>query len=355
MTQASFLNLTKAIQALGTIGEAGTTQDQSDQGSTTDTTFETMLSGLVKTDQANKVSEEALFAGLIEERITKLKGADLGKQYHQMLMQHERAIKMPDGYVSYEEAGRGALYEMVSSGILTTEEGDKIQAQAFSACQLDNNHEKIWDNRGGKNDHTIAVDTLENALLLARAKIESFDSAVETPEVDSAAPLIEDSNGNNNTHTSEEAAAPVTVSQPAVDSNTQTSEEEEEVVEAVVPTPSTVSEFIDQNTPTITPRSTVVDGPTNFLFKPISSGDGNLAVLLPNNFAHLVEAVTLKDENGRVLDRGRSTGYGETGVQEKFSFSKPGAKYPNNLKVEVRMLDGSIVNYEIPDPAKRYD
>jgi hypothetical protein len=78
-------------------------------------------------------------------------------------------------------------------------------------------------------------------------------------------------------------------------------------------------------------------------------------VLLPEALAHLVDSVVIKDKDGNIIEEGHSTGYGDTGEREKFSFSKPGQNYPSDLIVEARLADGQTKVWNIPDPSQRYD
>ncbi len=98
-----------------------------------------------------------------------------------------------------------------------------------------------------------------------------------------------------------------------------------------------------------------MDGPNGFLFKPKSSKDGRLAILTPESVNHQVTSVVLKDQNGKVIEKGHSTGFGDVGTREKFAFQKPGGSYPRNLHVEVSLNNGAVLTYIIPDPTQRVD
>ncbi len=67
-----------------------------------------------------------------------------------------------------------------------------------------------------------------------------------------------------------------------------------------------------------------------------------------------VADVLLKDLEDNILERGNPTGVANGG-REHFRFEKAGQDYPENLTVEVRMTDGSVKLYEIPNPGERYD
>jgi len=71
--------------------------------------------------------------------------------------------------------------------------------------------------------------------------------------------------------------------------------------------------------------------------------------------AHFVDKVVLKDSDGKVIDRGRHSSFGDTGTRKKFVFRKKGESYPKNITVEVHKNDGTVKSYKIPEPSKRYD
>ena len=281
--------------------------------------FNTLLAGILSPDSANKVNEEELFAGLIQERIKTLKGDESESKFSEMFSSEKDNMRKADGFVPFEDAAKAALQKMRDSGELTAEEADKIYSESFSAAQLDSNTGALFDGRGGAGDVTIALQELEAALLSARTKMEKFDAGTESAEERS---VNEGSNGKS--------AASGAVSGTFTGTLSGTSE-------------------------VITPEGFTVDGANNFLFKPVSENEGTLAVLMPSELAYGVETLVLKDENGTVIEEGRSTGYGDTGEREKYAFSKPGGSYTPNLTVEARLVDGTTRQYLIPDPSQRYD
>jgi hypothetical protein len=285
--------------------------------------FNTLLSGILSPDPANNVNEEELFAGIVEERVNNLKGPELQKKFSDLLAKEENSMQKADGFIPCEDAAKSALKKLRDSGDLTSDEADKIYSESFSAAQLDGNKNALFDGKGGAGDATVALQKLEQALLSARTKLEGFDSGAEEAEKRSVG---EASNSKTSV-----AAAAVSAPQSSFTASTPSS------------------------TSLVTPNGLVVDGANNFLFKPISENEGTLAVLMPSDLAHNVMSLVLKDEGGNVIEEGHSTGFGDTGEREKFSFSKPGGSYGNNLTVEARLNDGSSRQYLIPDPSKRYD
>jgi hypothetical protein len=259
--------------------------------------FDTTLRALVRPDQANKVSEEDLFSALVQERIKKLKGEETLKEFQGMLQTKQESMKKGDGFIPMEDATKAALVQLRESGKLTKEEADSIYSQAFAGAQLDDNQNALFDSRGGTGDPTVAVSTLEQALLSSRVTIEEYDKGAKTAPKRS---LEEASNGKS--------ASAVTGS----------------------------------GTP----------GDAGFLFKPVSDSDGKLAILLPPRLTGLAQNVRLLSPSGEALETGRYSGNGNGG-REHFRFTKPGAGYPDGLTVEVTLQGGSIVRYIIEETSER--
>ena len=218
-----------------------------------------------------------------------------------------------------------ALKKLTASGTLTKEEGDAVYSQAFAGAQLDSNTSALWDRRGGANDPTMAIEKLDAALKAARTKIDTFAAGTTQVTQLSLASAADGQRANLGSLTSATTLSSISGSTAALP------------------------------TGTIKARGAYIDGANGFLFKPISSNEGRLAVLLPESMAHLVDSVVLKDSKGKVIEKGRSVSFGDTGTREKISFSRQGGSYPKKLTVEVKLQDGSVVNYKIPDPSKRYD
>jgi hypothetical protein len=262
------------------------------------TEFDTTLKALLGTDSAKKVSEEDLFAALVSERIKKAKGEEQGTKFQETLEAKKNEMRKGDGYIPMEDAAKAALVEARESGILSKEEADKIYSEAFAAAQLDANTGVLFDGRGGPNDTTVAVASLEEALAGSRGILEKFDSGAEkAPErsVDEA------SNGK-------------ALNMPG--------------------------------SPTA--------GDQGFLFKPTSESDGKLVVLLPSRLSGLIAGVQLFDPAGRILDSGRYTGNGNGG-REHFRFSKAGSGYPDGTTVEVSLKTGDKLRYVIGDTSQRVE
>jgi len=279
--------------------------------------FENIFATLVKPDSSSDISEEELFAATARDRIQKLKGDDAANKYDTALAANKSAFTKKGGFISYEEAATKALKDLVADGTLNQDDGNKIYSQAFAAAQLDSNSEKLYDGRGGKGDTTIAVAEKSKALASAQQIMEKIDKG----DLEVSAKSLDTINVTAlNTH----AGAGAISTSASGEVSTQSA-------------------------------GGAVDGANGFLWKPASSKDGSLAVLLPEELAHKVLSLVLRDPTGKPLETGHSTGYGDLGTREKFAFSKPGASYPANLVVEATLEDGSLKTWNIADPSKRYD
>jgi hypothetical protein len=258
--------------------------------------FDLTLRGLMKPDAANKVSEEDLFSALIQERIKKEKGDDALKAFQELLAKTKQSMTKSDGYIPVEDATKAALIKFQTEGKLTAEEADKMYSESFAAAQLDGNTEVLFDNRGGPNDPTIAVATIEQALMGSRVKLDKFDSGAEKAPLRS---LLEPSTGK--------------------------------------------SAFTG-----------VTAGSDGFLWKPESEKDKKLVVLLPPRLSGLVATVRLMGPTGEEIETGRYSGNGNGG-REHFRFSRGGGSYPDGLTVEAKLTTGEVVRFAIGETSSRSD
>jgi hypothetical protein len=282
--------------------------------------FESFVKGLLSPGSDGSVSEEELFAALTGERIGAAKGSEALAKYTEAFEAEKRARQKPDGYIPFEDAAKGALATLVQSGVVTQEEGDKIYSEAFSAAQLDSNTAVLFDDRGGAGDPTIAVETMEKALLLSKAAIESFTSGQTKAEARSYAELSATKATILGGSSAPHSASPPTATHSSSGSVSQGS---------------------------------AIDGGGGFLFKPISDSDGKLAILSTERLAGKISEVVLK-LGDKEIETGRYTGNGNGG-RDHFRFSKSGGNYPKDLVVEMVLKNGERVKYDIPDPSRRYD
>ena len=81
---------------------------------------------------------------------------------------------------------------------------------------------------------------------------------------------------------------------------------------------------------------------SQFLWKPISEGDGNLVVLLPPSNAP--ETLSITDASGNVIETAsRSNAFDDGRII--YRFDRPGSEYPSNV---------SVAGYSISNPAQRF-
>lgn len=317
-TNQVFQGVTTRAAESSTPGETKETNKKEDKKSASTSDFDSVLTRILSPLGAEEISEEELFAGIMQERISQLKGEEAGTKFSEKLAAKKSELARPDGVVSAEEAARAAMEAMVADGTVTEAEAASIHAQSFKAAQLDDNKEALFDNRGGPGDPTIAMAKLEAALLSARTVIEKIDSGEE------AAGELGLDIGNTGLPN---------IKVTTMEDGTMTG------------TSSTIGTAEEGNP---------MDGAEGFLFKPISESNGNLVVLLPAALSKQIESVVLKDSEDNELEQGTATGIAN-GDREHFRFSKPGGEYPENLIVEAKLKDGSLKTYKIADPSQRYD
>lgn len=262
--------------------------------------FDATLTSLLTSDPAKKVSEEELFSALVQERIKKTKGDAALKEFQEQLTKSKQAHTRPDGFVAEEDATKDALRVFQSAGKLSQEETDVIYSQAFAAAQLDENKDVLFDSRGGPNDPTMAVASMEQALLLSRALVQKFDDGSETAPTRS-------------------------VAEPSLGKGVGSGNE-------------------------VMPQGGGSDA--GFLFKPVSESDGKLVVLLPPRLAGLVKGLTLVGPNGEVIEKGRYTG-NANGGRDHFRFSRAGGQYPDGLSVQVTLATDEVLRYVINETSER--
>ena len=309
-TSTSATNKSATSQSVIAIGSALTSTDVKPISAN----FEAMLKKNLPTNADGKISEEELFSSLVRERIAATKGEDAATKYDTLLTQKREQFTSKDGFIRQESAAKSALSDLVSNGTLSKDEGNVIYSESFAGAQLDSHTDVLWDSKGGKNDPTKAVEAMDAALAHAKLNLQNMISGTDKMSVHSF---------------SEKAGILSTVGTKAGTTSLASS--------------------------TVTPKGTSIDGSGGFLFKPISNNENKLAVILPSTMAHLVEDVVIKDSTGKVIDQGRSTGFGDAGTNEKFAFNKQGAHYPKNITVNVKLSSGKTISYKIPDPSKRYD
>lgn len=272
------------------------------------------LGGAAKTE----VNEEELFAALIDQRLEQ-EDPEAAAFYREAKARLMVSMARGDGYVPVEDVAAAALRETVAEGKIDEDTAALINGQAFAAAQLDDNHDALYDSHGSAEDPTVAVSTMEAALLEMRTKM----AQIESGELEVAArPLDTPSNNPLGDSSSADGASGAGGSAPSG-------------------------------------AQQPMDGSGGFLWKPISEGDGNLVVLLPTTLKGLIDRVEIHtqippDDTTRIAE-GRFAGDDHNGGRPHFRFDKPGADYGSDIHVVVFKDDGSTVTYSIGNGAERHD
>lgn len=106
------------------------------------------------------------------------------------------------------------------------------------------------------------------------------------------------------------------------------------------------------------PRSIILNRPGGFLWKPVSSSDQKLVVLLPASFTgHTVTGSSTLFTDSACTNMhpdgdGRYAGV-HNDKREHFRFTVPGGSIKGKVWFSVQLKNGARGIYEIADPAKR--
>lgn len=309
--------------------------------------FDSILQGILKPDSAKNVSEEALFAGVLVERITAVKGEEAGKEFQALLEKTETSMKSANGYIPYEDAARTALREYQAAGKLTAEESTAIHSQAFAAAQLDSNVNSLYDDVGGGSDTTCSVSQVESAIAAAKTALTGFAAGTSTP-VTRSLDVAFDASGKPIVNPYDTS---VGSSMGAIYTG--------KVTFATAGQNNIGDDLAAGSVTDVKSKGTYVDGAKKgFLWKPVGENSKNLVVLAQSGLQYDVASVVLKDAEGNIIEEGKHYDYeGEShpDALRKYNFSKPGGSYEQNITVEATMTNGAKVTYHIADPSKRYD
>lgn len=260
--------------------------------------FSDILNGMLSPDTQGQVNEEQLFSALIDARLTSLKGEKEAAAYKDRFETNQSAMMMATGRTSVEDSARKALESLMNDGLLSQAEAESIHAQAFQGAQLDDNATALYDSLGSSYDNTIAVALVEMAIQSAESKVSSYDSG----EVDAG--------------------------RLAFDIQTNTGQ-----------TASSGSTSSGQDA-------------KGLIWKPISESNGNVAVVLQPFLKGDVDSVLIQDSLGNTIEKVNLTKVDDVG-RSIFRLRQPGAKYPDNLTVQVALKNGEQLSYRIPEPANR--
>ncbi len=301
-------NIQSLFRSADTVTETTPTSTTPSVIETPTDSFDAMMRQFLGGSDGQKVSEEELFASLVRQRIDAVKGEAISGQFASAFDNAKGTHTSPNGHIGFEDAAKSALRSLVSSGTLTTQEGDRFYSESFAAAQLDSNTSALFDNRGGANDPTIAVEELSRAIAAAQGTIEAIADGSKVAETRS---LDEVTLGKS-------SFGVATSSSPTPSSANITGERVEE-----------------------------------FVYKPVSDTTGNLVVLTPSSFSGQISSVVLKDADDKILATGHYSGNGNGG-RDHFRFDKPGKSYPSPLTVEVKFDSGQLETYLIKNSDERY-
>ena len=124
-----------AIQATEKTTEktnSSSVQQSSGQSSVNDE-FATLMKKALG-DNKSEVSEEELFAGLIQEQLQK-DNPEAADYYASQVTSLKSSMARADGKVSMEDVGKAALKACVTAGKIDNDAAELVNAKAFSAAQ----------------------------------------------------------------------------------------------------------------------------------------------------------------------------------------------------------------------------
>ncbi len=316
-TENSSTNKPLEITSNSSIDQVQTVQDtENSSGSSFDDFMKSALGATGK----NQVSEEELFASLIEQRLNEL-SPEAASFYAGERTKLQASMTKPNGYVPVEEAALKALNSTVASGQITEEDGARINGEAFAGAQLDDDLENLFDDRGGDGDTTIAVASIDEAM----AKLKLFMDGMKSGTLTSTdRPLSAGATGGQLTNSG---------------GSSETG--------GIPGSGSSIS------------GSQAIDGSGGFVWKPVSESDGNLVVLLPTELKGLISKVeihsSLPPSEASKLAEGKFSGDDDNGERPHYRFPNPGSEYGDNVHVVGYKDDGTTVTWEIGNGGQRYD
>lgn len=140
-------------------------------------------SGLAgKLPGTGEVSEEQLYAAILEQRIGETAGPEAAKAFAEEFQSEKQRLRRGDGYVPVEEAAQNALRTLSENGEIDGSAAEKINGEAFRAAQLDDNGSLLYDDRGGPGDPTKATASISDALERANRQLARFRSGIDRAE-----------------------------------------------------------------------------------------------------------------------------------------------------------------------------
>lgn len=328
MEIASTKETSATTKPLDITSSSTTTQDQDSKAtdSKAGVGFEDFMKSALAGTGKTQVSEEELFASLVEQRIGEV-SPEAATFYATEKAKLMGTMLTPGGHVPMEDVALAALNATVASGAITEADGMRINGEAFAGAQLDSDLENLFDDKGGEGDPTIAVASIEEAMGKLKLFMDSMKAGTLTA-VDRALSV-----GSTGQQIKAAASAASGAAAGEVGSS-------------------------DTGASSSVTGSQSMDGGGGFVWKPVSESDGKLAVVLPKALSGAVDRVeihsSLPPSDATKLAEGNFKG-DANGGRPHFRFSKPGADFGDNVHVVAFKNDGTTVTWDIGDGGKRYD
>ncbi len=89
-----------------------------------------------------------------------------------------------------------------------------------------------------------------------------------------------------------------------------------------------------------------------FLWKPVSDGNGRLAIVLPPMYTGNISLVYVAHPDGTQMEGGNFSSVGNGG-RETWRFSKPGGAYPGGSHAVAMLKTGSSVHWTVANTGAR--
>ncbi len=219
--------------------------------------------------------------------------------------------------LSTSEACVDALCKMVQEGLLEPEEAKWVNGLSFRAAQLDADQSALAG-EGAKSGYL----KVEDAIKIAEASLAGIQAGGVKAE-------------------HRELVAPSSVTTSSVTASSVTAS-------SVTASSVTGAETF---------RAPFSEEQSGFLWKPVSEGDGNLVVLLPQSFNGSIESVSLYGGDSvadlSLIEEGAFSGDSANGNRSHFRFDSPGESYGSSVTLGVRLSDGRNIAFEIGNPSQR--
>jgi C-terminal processing protease CtpA/Prc len=142
--------------------------------------FEKNLRQILPRRSDKSVSEEELFSALIANRLSNVVDPSIASKYQQRLKEINREAKKSsaDREFSYEKTALKALKEISRSEGLSAEQSNNVYSQAFTAANLDDIKDSLYDHKAGKADPTQANASFDKAIRKANRAVAAIENGL---------------------------------------------------------------------------------------------------------------------------------------------------------------------------------